>query len=104
AKKSEGPDVKPAQAAADALKKPKVEEALQQQKEHEKRLNDWLGHLEPGLALNALREQILQLAKKQQAIRADLERLGQDLPRLDDKMQQQRLRDLTARQKEMAPA
>ena len=104
AKKNEGPDVKPAEAAAIALKKPQIDDAIQQQKEHEKRLQEWVAKLLPGVASNALREQVLQLAKKQQAIRHDLERLGAEVDRLEFSVMQKRLADLTARQKEMPAA
>ncbi|HZZ80245.1 MAG TPA: hypothetical protein VFE62_17155 [Gemmataceae bacterium] len=99
AKVNQGPDAKPAQHAADALKKPKLGEALAHQQEHELRMREWLGKLLPGVAVNALREQVLQLAKQQQAIRADLDKLGQDFSRLDEKTLQGRLRELVNRQK-----
>jgi hypothetical protein len=104
AKKHAGPDAAPARLAADALKKPHLGEALEQQREHEKRLRAWFGKLLPAALSNDVRAQVLELAKKQKDIRADLERLGQDLPRLDDKTLQARLRDLTARQKDVAAA
>ncbi len=104
AKKNQGPDAKPAEQAADALKKPHLGDALEQQQEHEKRLHDWLAKLFPGIKVNALREQVLQLAKKQKDIRGDLERLGRDLPSLDDKTLQARMRDLVTRQKELHAA
>jgi hypothetical protein len=104
AMKNQGPDAKPAQQAADALKKPHLGEALEQQKEHETRLHDWLGKLLPGIKVNALREQVVQLAKKQKDIRGDLERLGRDLPNLDEKTLQAKLRELVNRQKELHAA
>ena len=101
AKKNAGPEVKPAHDAAAALKKPQIGDALYHQQEHEKRLQEWLAKLLPG---NALRDQILQLAKKQKDIRADLEQLGQDLPKLDEKKVQDRLRELVTRQKDLHAA
>lgn len=104
AKKHEGPDVQSARQAADALKKPHLGEAIEKQMEHENRLHDWLGKLLPGIAVKALREQVLQLTKKQKSIHDDLERLARDLPNLDDKTLQARLRDLVVRQKELQTA
>jgi len=101
AQKQQGPDLKPASDAADALKELKVVAAIGFQREHEDRLNAWLGKLLPGVAVNKLREQTLALAATQKTIRADLEKLGQDLGRLNEVMIAERLRDLVKRQQEL---
>jgi hypothetical protein len=101
---NEGPDSKPALSAADALKKPNIDEAIRQQQEHEMRLQQWAARLAPTSAGNPLRDLILQLAKKQQAVRTDLERLVKEVDKLDFDMLQRRLTDLTARQKELPAA
>lgn len=104
AEKNQGPDVKPAGAAADALKKPSLEDAIGQQQEHEKRLNAWLDKLAPGDSANALYDQIMQLVKKQRKIRNDLEQLVKESGDLDFATLQKRLEDLANRQKEMPSA
>ncbi len=102
--KNEGPDVKPAAQAAAALKIPMLGDAIEHQHEHEKRLQEWFDKLLPGVAVNRLREQVVQLAKTQKSLRDDLEKLGKDLANLNDKMLEDRLRDLVKRQKELHAA
>lgn len=104
AKANDGPDAKPAADAANALKKPQLDEAIHDQKEHEKRLGDWLGKLLPGVAVNKLREEVLRLAKTQEVIRADLQKLGSDLPSLNEKMLVDRLGSLVKRQRALHAA
>jgi hypothetical protein len=101
AREQKGPQLAPASDAADALGKSRVPEAIAAQKEHEKRLGAWLGQLLPGGAVNKLREQVQQLAKTQRAIRADLEKLGQDLGGLNDKMIADRLSALVKKQRDL---
>ncbi|MBI3821270.1 MAG: hypothetical protein HY289_01165 [Planctomycetes bacterium] len=103
AQKNNGPDVKPAQTAADALRKPNLDDAIAQQKEHERRLQEWLAKIPLGAA-GSLREQVLGLAKRQKQIRADVVKFGRELAGLNDAMIKERLRDLVARQKEMPGA
>jgi hypothetical protein len=102
--KNQGPKLSVAQDAANSLKQLQVEEALEHQKEHEKRLQEWLEQLLPGIAPNTLRNQALKLAKQQKAVRNDLEKLGSDLPQLNEQMLRQRLQDLVTRQKELHEA
>jgi hypothetical protein len=104
AAKNDGPNVKPAESAVDALKKPQLEEAIAQQKEHEKRLGQWLGQLLPGVAVNSLREEVWRLHKKQVAVRLDLERLGEQLTQLDQQTLHERVTALTKRQVELPAA
>lgn len=104
AQKSDGPDLKSAEAAANALKKPQIGAALRQQLEHEKRLQEWIAKLLPGASVNSLREQALQLAKQQQAIRNDFERLANEVEQLEYSVIQQRLRELTQREKDLRSA
>ncbi|MSQ94937.1 MAG: hypothetical protein EXR98_10340 [Gemmataceae bacterium] len=104
AKDNQGPDVKPAQAAADALKKLLIDPAIEQQKEHEKRLADWLGKLLPGVDVKALREQILELAKKQKAVRTDFEKFAAAYGGLNETMKEDGWRGLVKRQKELSGA
>jgi hypothetical protein len=104
AQKNQGPEVKSAVAAADALKKPDIDTAIERQKELENRLQEWTSKLVPGTNGNSLREQILQLAKKQQAIRGDLEKLVDDATDLDFNGLQKRLGKMTTQQKELSSA
>lgn len=97
-----GPDVSPANDAAEALKKAQLESAIKHQREHEARLRTWLGKLLPGAAVNELREQMMHAAQEQKKIAADLERLGRDLPRLDEKTIQSRLQVLLKRQRDLS--
>ena len=87
AKKNEGPDGNPAQAAADALKKPLLDEAIQKQKDHEKQLQAWLGKLEPvpvkrddikDATLRARVEKVEEFAREQEKLRKETERLLAD--------------------------
>lgn len=100
AHKNDGPDVKPAQAAADSLRKPNIDQAVLQQREHEKRLQEWLAKLPLGGA-GSLRDQVLQLIQRQKTIQTDLVRLGGEISTLNPMAVKQRLADLTTRQKEM---
>jgi hypothetical protein len=92
---------KPAADAADALKKPNLDNAIERQKEQERQLKDALGKLLPGVVTNALREQILQLVQKQIGIRTDLERVGEQLTQLNPTMLKDRLKDLVTREREL---
>jgi hypothetical protein len=100
--KSKHADPQAARAAADALKKPNIDGAIDRQKEEEQQLQDMLGKLLPGVAVNELREQVLALARKQKAIRDDLEKLGADLPRLNEAMLKERLKSLVSRERDLA--
>ena len=71
AQKNEGPEGKPAQAAADALKKPLLDEAIQKQKEHEKQLQEWLAKPAPRTRI----EKIEEFARDQERLRKETERL-----------------------------
>src|SRR5262249_24943746 len=104
AENNQGPDVKSAAAAAEALKKPRIDDAIAQQKEHEKQLQEWRNKLAPAAAANSLRDQILQLLMKQQAIRGHLEQLVKDVDRLELAMLEKRLRELTKREKDLSGA
>lgn len=104
AEKNQGPDAKPAAAAADALNKPQLGEALRQQQAHEKQLEEWLTQLMPVKPANKLRAQALQLAKQQEAIRKDLELLSKEAAQIDYPMLQKRMQDLLQREKELAAA
>jgi len=95
---------KPARDAADALKKPNLENAIRQQKEQEKLLQDALGKLLPGVVTNALREQIMRLANQQKDVRTDLERVGEQLVQLNETMLKDRLQNLVGRQRDLHSA
>ncbi len=104
AKKHQGPNLKPADEAAESLRRLRIEPALNQQKEHERRLREWLEKLLPGQAVNAIRERVMELAKEQKQIAADLEKLGADLGNLNEVMVRDRLGALVKRQAELADA
>ncbi len=104
AKEHQGPDLKPAHGAADALKKLLIESAIEQQKEHEKRLAAWLGKFLPGIDAKALRERILDLAKKQKEVRTDFEKFAVGFPTLNETMKEDGWRKLAKRQNELAIA
>lgn len=104
AQKNQGPKVSSAQDAAFALKERQIEQGLDHQKEHEKRLQQWLEKMLPGLAANTLRAQAHRLAGQQKGLSDDLEQLGKDLTRLNDKMLQDRLQALLTRQHEVQSA
>ena len=104
AAKNDGPDVKVAAQATAAMRIPMLSDAIGQQKEHERHLQDWVGKLLPGIAVNRLRAQVAQLAATQKSLRDELEKLGKDLVHLNDKMLEERLRDLLKRQKELHAA
>ncbi len=104
AKKNQGPNLAPADQAAESLQKLQIAPALTQQMEHEKRLRAWLDKLLPGQAVNTLRERVLAMAKEQKQIAADLEKLGADLGGLDETMLRARLNAILKRQAELADA
>jgi len=104
AKAVESKDSALAADAAEALKKSAISQAIGKQREHEKQLKNRLDKLLPGTPALALRDQILQLAKKQQAIHVDLKQLARDVDNLEFSVFEKAYRDLGARQQEMAPA
>lgn len=104
AKQNQGPNLKPADEAAESLRKLRIEPALTQQQEHERRLRAWLEKLLPGQTVNALREKVVELAKEQKQIAVDLEKLGADLSSLNEAMVRDRLNALIKRQAELVDA
>ncbi|MBI2805384.1 MAG: hypothetical protein HYX68_10445 [Planctomycetes bacterium] len=82
AEKNQGPDVQPAQAAAKSLGKPDLKQAIQDQKEHEQRLQDWLKKLPndaPKQTVDGKKVAAIKaFAAEQEKLRMETERLLAD--------------------------
>lgn len=103
--KKPGPFLTEAEQAAHALEQAQVAAALKLQEQSSHVLQQLAGELERDALLSkSPREAARKLAAMQQQIHGELEKLGEDVPRLNDKQIRQRLLDILEKQKSLADA
>ncbi len=93
----------PANQAADSLRGGKVKQALEQQDRARAELHRFAEDLERFLSMGkSPREAALRLAKRQQELKKQLQKLAEDFPRLPPDLLRERLDKITQGQKDLA--